>query len=130
MKIGVLSDTHIPGACASLPAEIVAAFKDVDLILHAGDLVEMKVLKELRKIAVLLENGLEQWFTCLKYDNVQLTNNRAERELREFVVQRKIYSTFRSEQGLRTTEIILSALATWKLRGLNMFTMLRQVISS
>jgi len=89
-----------------------------------------KAYKELRKIAVLLENGLEQWFTCLKYDNVQLTNNRAERELREFVVQRKIYSTFRSEQGLRTTEIILSALATWKLRGLNMFTMLRQVISS
>lgn len=89
-----------------------------------------KAYKELRKIAVLLENGLEQWFTCLKYDDVQLTNNRAERELREFVVQRKIYSTFRSEQGLRTTEVILSALATWRLRGINTFTMLRQVLSS
>ena len=51
MRIGVLSDTHIPRACADLPAEIAEAFKNVDLILHAGDLVEMKVLKELRKLA-------------------------------------------------------------------------------
>ncbi len=51
MKIGVLSDTHIPKVCADLPAEIVKAFKDVDLILHAGDLVEMKVLNQLQKLA-------------------------------------------------------------------------------
>lgn len=89
-----------------------------------------KAYKELRKIAVLLENGLEQWFICLKYENVEPTNNRAEQQLREFVIQRKIYSTFRSEQGLRTAEIIMSALATWRLRGLNTFAMLRQVLSS
>ena len=89
-----------------------------------------KAYKELRKIAVLLENGLEQWFTCLKYDDVQLTNNRAERELREFVVQRKIYSTFRSEQGPRTAEVLFSLLATWKLRGLNPLKELKATLSS
>ena len=89
-----------------------------------------KAYQELRKFAVLIENGLEHWFTCLKYENVEPTNNRAEQQLREFVIQRKIYPTFRSEEGMKTAEVIMSALATWKLRGLNVFAMLRQVLSS
>ncbi len=51
MKIGVLSDTHIPFAAAKLPEEIYLAFKDVDLILHAGDLIDISVIDELKKIA-------------------------------------------------------------------------------
>lgn len=51
MRIGVLSDTHIPRACSNIPGEVLSVFKDVDLILHAGDLVEMRVLNELRKLA-------------------------------------------------------------------------------
>jgi uncharacterized protein len=51
MKIGVISDTHIPRLRPNLPDEIVGAFKDVDLILHAGDLVEVKVLRDLEKLA-------------------------------------------------------------------------------
>lgn len=51
MKIGVISDTHIPNAAQRLPGEIYKAFKDVDLILHAGDLVEISVLDELKKLA-------------------------------------------------------------------------------
>jgi len=51
MKIGVLSDTHVPGAAPSLPPAVFELFKDVDLILHAGDIVELSVLDELRAIA-------------------------------------------------------------------------------
>lgn len=51
MRIGVISDTHIPRACPSLPAQVIKAFDGVDLILHAGDLVEAKVLRDLEKIA-------------------------------------------------------------------------------
>jgi len=51
MKIGIISDTHIPRAATGLPPEICTAFKGVDLILHAGDLVEISVLDELKKIA-------------------------------------------------------------------------------
>jgi putative phosphoesterase len=51
MKIGVLSDTHIPRTASKIPDEIYSAFKDVDLILHAGDLTEMPVLDELKKLA-------------------------------------------------------------------------------
>ena len=89
-----------------------------------------KAYQELRKIAVLLENGLESWFTCLLHENVEPTNNRAEQQIREFVIQRKIYSTFRSEQGPRTAEILLSLLATWRLRGFNPLRMLRTSLSS
>lgn len=51
MKIGVLSDTHIPTAAPSLPKEILSAFKGVDMIFHAGDFVERAVLTELVRIA-------------------------------------------------------------------------------
>jgi len=49
MKIGVLSDTHIHLA-EEIPAKIVAAFADVDLIVHAGDFVGSGVLEGLKKL--------------------------------------------------------------------------------
>jgi len=50
MKIGVISDTHIPERALDIPEEIYSAFKKVDLILHAGDLVSIEVLKSLEEI--------------------------------------------------------------------------------
>ena len=46
MKIGVISDTHIPESADRIPDSVYEHFKDVDLILHAGDLLELKVLDE------------------------------------------------------------------------------------
>lgn len=51
MKVGVISDTHVPAASRSLPPAIFEIFKNVDLILHAGDILELSVLDELRAIA-------------------------------------------------------------------------------
>jgi len=51
MKIGVLSDTHIPATQVSLPPVVFNIFRGVDLIMHAGDIVELGVLDELRAIA-------------------------------------------------------------------------------
>jgi len=50
MIIGVISDTHIPERSEHIPKEIISGLKDVDLIIHAGDLVELKVLDILKKI--------------------------------------------------------------------------------
>ncbi|MBL7071328.1 MAG: metallophosphoesterase family protein [Candidatus Omnitrophica bacterium] len=50
-RIGVISDTHIPINAKKIPDEIYTAFKDVDLILHAGDLIELSVLNDLKKLA-------------------------------------------------------------------------------
>ena len=51
MRIGVLSDTHIPTRARCLPPEIFTVFKNVELILHAGDLVDPLVLSELETLA-------------------------------------------------------------------------------
>ena len=50
MKIVVIADTHIPIEARDIPQEILREVKDADLILHAGDIVEMDVLKKLEKI--------------------------------------------------------------------------------
>jgi len=51
MRIGVISDTHLPAIAATLPPAVFDIFHGVDLILHAGDIVELSVLDELRAIA-------------------------------------------------------------------------------
>ncbi len=51
MRIGVISDTHVPTVVTALPPVIFDIFNGVDLILHAGDLVELSVLDELMAIA-------------------------------------------------------------------------------
>lgn len=49
MKIGVISDTHIPDRAESLPQQVLDAFKNVDMIIHAGDLVNFSVIEDLKK---------------------------------------------------------------------------------
>ncbi len=51
MKVGVLSDTHVPTGAPALPAKVFDLFSGVDLILHAGDIVRLSVLEELKAIA-------------------------------------------------------------------------------
>ena len=81
--------------------------------------------KELRKFSVTVKNGIEHWFTFVNNKNVEPTNNRAERALRELIVQRKIIGTLRNEKGTTIMERINSCIATWKQRGLNPFTELK-----
>ena len=51
MLIGVISDTHIPERTDHIPEIVFEVFKDTDLILHAGDLVSLKIKDQLEKIA-------------------------------------------------------------------------------
>ena len=50
-RIGVISDTHLPTRARSIPAQVFEHFADVQLILHAGDLVDQSVINELGIIA-------------------------------------------------------------------------------
>ena len=81
--------------------------------------------KELRKFSVTVKNGIEHWFTFVGNKDVEPTNNRAERALRELIVQRKIIGTLRNEKGATIMERINTCIATWKQRGLNPFTELK-----
>ena len=51
MRIGVVSDTHIPTRARHLPAVLFKLFARVDMILHAGDVVDPQVLSELAALA-------------------------------------------------------------------------------
>jgi hypothetical protein len=51
MLIGVISDTHIPERASKVPEMVFEIFKDVDVILHAGDLVSLTVREQLEEMA-------------------------------------------------------------------------------
>ena len=48
MQIAVISDTHMPRGGRGLPSGCVERLRAAELILHAGDFVELSVLAELR----------------------------------------------------------------------------------
>lgn len=54
MRIGLISDTHIPQAARYMPPQVLEAFRHVDLILHAGDIYQLSVLDELGRLAPVL----------------------------------------------------------------------------
>ena len=51
MLLGVLSDTHLHSGRGNLHPGLASAFEGVELILHAGDIVALSVLEDLRRIA-------------------------------------------------------------------------------
>ena len=50
MRLGIVSDTHLPRGRRALPDACVERLAASDAILHAGDLIEVSVLDELEEI--------------------------------------------------------------------------------
>lgn len=72
-----------------------------------------------RKLANLIKNGGEDWFTALDYPGVPFQNNLAERGLRRIVMHRKRMGCYRNEVGINWINICLSVMQTWRLQGKN-----------
>jgi len=85
--------------------------------------------RDVRRFAGKIQNGIDHWFTFLTKPGVEPTNNRAERALREHVIQRKIIGTLRNQKGTFIHETITTVLATWKQQGLNPSKILPTTIS-
>ncbi len=51
MLIGLLADTHVPYRAHAISPAVIAAFREVDLILHAGDVDEPQALAPLEALA-------------------------------------------------------------------------------
>lgn len=51
LTVGLLSDTHMPHRLKRLPNAVFEALRDVDIILHAGDVDDPTSLEPLRAIA-------------------------------------------------------------------------------
>jgi uncharacterized protein len=58
MKIGIISDTHLHNYSLELKRIVDTYFGDVDMVMHAGDIVEMEVLDAFltKKIEVVAGN--------------------------------------------------------------------------
>ena len=54
MRIGLVTDTHLPSTIRDLWDEVRVAFEGVDMILHGGDIVSPRVLDWLEDIAPTL----------------------------------------------------------------------------
>jgi len=79
LRIGVISDTHVK-TIDDIPAKILKALAEVDLIVHAGDFIEMAVLDGLKQLA-------EVKVVCGNMDSSELKKILPQKEL--FVVCRK-----------------------------------------
>ena len=70
VKIGVISDTHIPDRTEHIPQAVLNAFKQVDLIIHAGDIISLGVIDELKSVCpkvVVVAGNMDQEAVRKKY---------------------------------------------------------------
>jgi uncharacterized protein len=54
VQIAVISDTHLPRGNRRLPEECVARLQAADMVVHAGDLMRLSVLRELESYAPVI----------------------------------------------------------------------------
>jgi len=54
VRIGLISDTHMPQRCDEIPAPVFEILRNVDLVLHAGDVGELWALDQLSEIAAVV----------------------------------------------------------------------------
>jgi putative phosphoesterase len=50
IRIGVISDTHIPDRASVISQKILDDFKNADMVVHLGDLVELSVIDQLKAV--------------------------------------------------------------------------------
>jgi uncharacterized protein len=79
IKVGVISDTHLDDYDDKMRKLIARHFSDVDMILHAGDMVDLRVLK--------MFGGTEVKAVCGNMDNFSVREKFPEHllfEIKEF----------------------------------------------
>lgn len=81
----------------------------------------LNAIKQGRKLATLIQNGGEDWFTALYHPGVPLENNHAERGLRHIVLHRKAMGCYRTDKGKNWIDIGISVLQSWRLQGKNVY---------
>ena len=70
MKIGVISDTHIAHKSEHVPGIILDVFKQMDMVMHAGDMVDLRVIDELKSVCpkvVAVAGNMDQEAVRKKY---------------------------------------------------------------
>ena len=68
MRIGKISDTHIPQDAEIIPSYVIEIFQDDDLILHAADIYISSVLDELEAMAPVLAAAGDDEYAEVRQD--------------------------------------------------------------
>jgi len=77
VRIGVISDTHIPDKSEHMPEAVLGAFKHVDMIIHAGDIVTLEAIEELNSVCpriVAVAGNMDRSEVAKKYPLKQVFN--------------------------------------------------------
>ena len=75
MKIGVISDTHIASKSEHIPGIILDVFKQMDMVMHAGDMVDLRVIDELKSVCpkvVAVAGNMDQEAVRKKYPEKEI----------------------------------------------------------
>jgi len=75
LKIGVISDTHIANKNEHIPGIILDVFKQVDMVLHAGDIVDLQAIDELKSVCpnvIAVAGNMDQEAVRRKYPAKQI----------------------------------------------------------
>jgi len=84
-----------------------------DAMLHLEGLIRQEYeYEEVQQFITKIRNGLGHWLAFVTEPDVDSTNNRAERALREQVMLRKVFRTLQSAEGVYIHETITTMLST------------------
>ena len=81
-----------------------------------------------KEIQTRIGNQKTNLITALLYENVPLTNNHSERNLRNFVVARKISGGSRSDEGAKTHAVLMSIIQSIRLQKLSIVPTLKNYL--
>ncbi len=87
-------------------------------------------IKSVQKALTYFFNGGSDWFTCVLFPEVKMSNNTAELYIRDPVLDRKIFYCFRSETNMNNYAKIKSVVMTWKKNGDNVYEKLIGVLKN
>ncbi len=97
--------------------------KLIDLIINRSYIHE-----DAKRVQVRIKNQRANLLTAILYENVPLTNNQAERDLRGLVIQRKISGSSQSAKGAEVTAILTSIVCTLNKRQINLMDGITQLL--
>jgi hypothetical protein len=112
------------------PDTISALENELDIVISRISSSKLSV-KKLSNLGKQMQTYKKQLFTCLKYQGVDATNNKAERKLRHLVLKRKISFGTKTKKGDKILETNLSVLLSlWWQDKKNFFLNFNQLMNS
>lgn len=91
---------------------------------------ESKEIKDAKAIQTRIANQRDNLITAILHDDVPLTNNSGERQIRQVAIQRKISGGSRSNDGAKTQAVNMSIIQTLYLKGKNVFKGIEKIIQT